>query len=361
MKYSGFYHIGLIDRDFKLLYCDSPALFKRMLVSHVKLQNKALQAKPTETIYGTFTAEAVRYLVMLEQTLDGHFLVRIMPQIPDEVLDEKLLRDDIDQIHVGNFNIYTLFFMVLNFLDQCHYEQAREYVKYGLAHSSNLSVECMDLLNRFENDKNIFYVELRRKLIRTGDIINFAVADYQKRIYFTYDIAKPYVRVDYKQLEFAIYNLSKLAMALTFNGSESYFEISSVCDEFIDLFVKIPLQQNQLLMKFRNEIRAVKHVFKKLGGYFNFYEEEGYLCGSGYFNAAFSVDCYNVPRGMRLVVAKSIQEMLNRRSSNFWPVFNYDEKSDYLRAPTTRMVEELDSELRFARIFFEGIDLLMQD
>lgn len=319
------------------------------------------EAKLTETIYDTFVMEGVRHLVTVERTLDNYFMIKVIPQIPDEVLNSHYLCEDVKHINIDNFKVHTLFQMIINFLDQCHYEAIREYARYGMGHSSNMSVSCMNLMNQFESESNVQYVELRRRLIRTGDIINFAIADSKKRIYFTYDISVPYVKLDYNQLEFSIYNLSKLAMVLTCVGSESYFEISSSCDEFIDLFIKIPLQQNQPFCEFRNEIRAVKHVFNLLGGHFDFYEEEGFLCGSGYFDAKFSSDHHVVPRGMRLVLKRSIRDMLERRKNKkFWTVFDYDEKFPVLRMPVEHMPEELDMELRYAQIFFEGVELLNQ-
>lgn len=362
MKYSDFYYIGLIDRNRNLLYCDSSPVFKRMNASHVKLQKKINKAKMTETMYGTFTMNSVHHKVIVDQTLDSFYLVRIVPQLPDEVIDNESLCENVDQIKNGSFDVYTYFRMILTFLDQFKYDEIRKYAKRGLGYSSNISADCMNLRNRFDNDRYITYVELRRRLIRTGDIINFAIADFGKRIYFTYDIETPYVYLDYKQLEFAIYNLSKLAMVLTCVGSESYIEISSACDEFIDLYAKIPLQQNQPFVKFKNEICAVKHAFKKLGGQLNLYEEEGFLCGSGYFDAKFSANHYFVPTGTRMVVRRSIRDMLTRTKTSFYPVFDYDEKNPYtFRTPETHMPEELDWELRYARIFFEGIDILTQE
>ena len=347
MKFSNFYYIGLIDRNFNLLYCDSSAVFNRMNASHIKLQKMMNKAKATETLYGMFTMDSVRHKVIVDQTIDGFYLVKIVPQLPDEVIDNKFLCENVDQVESENFDVYTHFRMILNFLDQCNYDEIRKYAQRGLGYSSNISVDCMNLRNRFDNDRYITYVELRRRLIRTGDIINFSIADFGKRIYFTYDIETPYVYLDYKQLEFAIYNLSRLAMVLTCVGSESYIEISSACDEFIDLYAKIPLQQNQPFVKFKNEIYAVKHAFKKLGGHLNLYEEEGFLCGSGYFDAEFSANHYVVPRGTRMVVRRSILDMLARTKTNFRPVFDYDEKNPYVfRAPVTHMPEELDGELR---------------
>lgn len=362
MKFSDFYYTGLIDRNFNLLYSDSYKIFNRLIASHTKFQQKLNKAKPTETVYGTFTMNSVLYKVIAEQRIDGLYLVKVMPQLPDEVMDNEALCESIDQVENGSLTVYTHLQMILNFLDQCKYDEARKYVKHGLGCAANASVDCMNLRNRFENDPYITYVELRRRLIRTGDIINFAIADFGKRIYFTYDIETPYVYLDYKQLKFAIYNLSKLAMVLTCDGSESYIEISSSCDEFIDLYAKIPLQQNQPFVKFKNEILAVKHAFKKLGGGLNLYEEEGFLCGSGYFDAKFSANHHVVPRGTRMVVERSIQDMLDRTKTKFFPVFGYDEKNPYVfRKPVTHMPEELDGELRDALIFFEGIDVLTQD
>lgn len=362
MKFSDFYYIGLIDRNFNLLYCDSPAIFKRMNASHIKLQKKMNKARATETLYGMFTMDSVRHKVIVEQTIDDFYLVKIVPQIPDEIIDNKFLFENVDQIKNESFDVYTHFQMILNFLDQCKYDEIRKYAQRGLGYSSNIAVDCINLRNRFDNDQYITYVELRRKLIRTGDIINFAITDFGKRIYFTYDIQTPYVYLDYKQLEFAIYNLSKLAMVLTCDGSESYIEISSVCDEFIDLYAKIPLQQNQPFVKFKNEFCAVKHAFKKLGGHLNLYEEEGFLRGSGYFDAEFSKNHYIVPKGTRMVLRRSIQNMLTRTKTSFYPVFDYDEKNSYtFRKHITHMPEELDWELRYAQTFFEGIDILKQD
>lgn len=362
MKFSNYYYTGLIDRNFNLLYCDSSAVFNRMNASHVKLKKLMDNAKVTETFYGMFTMDSVRHRVIVEPVLDGLFLVKIMPQLPDEVIENKELCEEIDHVENGNIDIYTHFLMIINFLDQFKYEEVRKYAKHGLKCSSNVSVDCMNLRNRFDNDQYITFVELRRRLIRTGDIINYAIEGFGKRIYFTYDIETPYVYLDYKQLEFAIYNLSKLAILLTRAGSESYIEISSVCDEFIDLYAKIPLQQNLPFVKFKNEICAVKHAFKKLGGRLNLYEEEGFLCGSGHFDAKFSANRDIVPRGMRLVVKRSIADMLARTEASFYPVFDYDEKNPYaFRKPDTKLPEELNWELQYARIFFEGIDILNED
>lgn len=362
MKFSDFYYTGLIDRNFNLRYCDSSTVFNRMNASNIKLQKLMNKAKATETFYGMFTMDSVRYKVIVEQTIDNFYLVRITPQLPDEVIDNELLRENVDQIEGESFDVYTHFRMILEFLDKFNYEEIRKYAKRGLGYSSNIFADCMNLRNRFDNDRYISYVELRRRLIRTGDIINFAIADFGKRIYFTYDIETPYVYLDYKQLEFAIYNLSKLAMVLTCVGSESYIEISSACDEFIDLYAKIPLQQNQSCVKFKNEIFAVKHAFKKLGGHLNLYEEEGFLCGSGYFDAKFSTNHYVVPKGTRMVVRRSVRDMLVRTTKSFFPVFDYDEKNPYVfRAPVTQLPEELDGELWYAKKFFEGIEILIQD
>lgn len=362
MKFSDFYYIGLIDRNFNLLYCDSSPVFNRINTSHKKLRKKMSKAKATETIYGMFTMNSVRHKVIAEQTLDSFYLVKIVPQLPDEVIDNELLCENVDQIECENFDIYTHFRMILEFLDQFNYDEIRKYAKRGLGYSANISADCMNLRNRFDNDRYLTYVELRRRLIRTGDIINCAIADFGKRIYFTYDIDTPYVYLDYKQLEFAIYNLSKLAMVFTCVGSESYIEISSACDEFIDLYAKIPLQQNQTFVKFKNEICAVKHAFRKLGGHLNLYEEEGFLCASGYFDAEFSTNHYAVPRGTRMVVKRSIRDMLARTKTSFYPVFEYDEKNGFVfKAPTAQMSEEIDAELWYAKKFFEGIEILIQD
>lgn len=362
MKFSDFYYIGMIDRNFNLLYCDSSPVFNRLNASHIKLRKKMNTAKATETLYGMFTMDSVRHKVIVEQTLDGYYLVRIVPQLPDEIADDQSLYEDLEHITAGSLVLYTHFRMILNFLDQCKYEDARNYVMNGLGHSSNVSADCINLINQFEDTRYVSYVELRRRLIRTGDIINFAITNSKKRIYFTYDIETPYVYLNYKQLEFAIYNLSKLAMVLTCVGSESYIEISSACNEFIDLYAKIPLQQNQPFSRFRNEIRAVKYVFKTLGGHLNFYEEEGFLCGSGHFDAEFSTNHYLVPKGMKLIVKRSIQEMLDRRKTGkFCPVFFYDEKKPYLHTEKEFMPEELEGELQYAKIFFDGIDVLSQN
>lgn len=362
MKFSNYYYTGLIDRNFKTLYCDASNVFHRMNASHVKLQKKMDSAKVTETFYGMFTMNSVLHQVVVEPVLDGLFLVQIMPQLPDEVIENKELREEIDHVKNGTIDLYTYFLMIINFLNQFKYDEARKYAKRGLMCSSNVYVDCMNLRNHFDNDQYITFVDLRRKLIRTGDIINYAIEGFGKRIYFTYDIETPYVCLDYKQLEFVLYNLSKLAILFTRAGSESYIEISSVRNEFIDLYAKIPLQQNLPFVKFKNEICAVKHAFGKLGGRLNLYEEEGFLCASGHFDAKFSSNRDIVPRGMRMVVKRSISDMLERTEASFYPVFDYDEKNPYaFRTPDAKLPEELNWELQYAKIFFEGIDILNED
>ncbi|MCM1334588.1 MAG: hypothetical protein NC084_00020 [Bacteroides sp.] len=201
-------------------------------------------------------------------------------------------------------------------------------------------------------------------MIQTRDIISFSIVNkngksIQKRIAFVFDVTPYCVKLDYRQFELAIYNISKLSLFLTRIGSISSIEISTLADHFVNVYSRIPLQQNEPLLQYRVELYTVKRIFKNFGGRFDFYEQEGFLVGSGYFRAEFSKNIESVAKRNRLKRNREFEELLDRNGDpkKYRPIYDNETEKMFLHAPSEHWTEEFDKRVRFAKQFFEGANL----
>lgn len=363
MRFSKFCYTALIDREFNLKYSDQPFIFKRMLKGSTKLRKKMDRAKTTETVYTEFKVEGIHYLLQVQRMLDNLLLLRASRELPKEMqIERELVHHFGKNVKFKSDNMYDVMEMIQSFLEQKDYSAAKEYIDYALKNSSNISVKCIDMLEMFENADHVSFHQLQKQLIQTRDIIGFSTSAIKKRIAFIFDISPFYAKLDYRQFELAIYNLSKLALVFTRIGSLSSIEISTLANRLINVFARIPLQQNQSFIQFRLEICAIKHIFKNFGGRFDFYEQDGFLYGSGYFETVFSENIASVPVTSRLVRREGFDALLKRREAKkYRPIYVNEESAAFLHAPAEHLQEEWDSRVRFAKQFFEGIDLEVEE
>lgn len=358
MKFSNFCYTGLVNRDFELLYCDEKFIFKRLLMGISKIRRKTNCAKTTETLFKDFKVEGVHYYVQVQRMRDDHLLLRVFRELPPELRSENDICENVNNIKMRTDRSYDTLQMILNFLEQRNYYAAKEYTIRGLSDASVTSFKCFNLVKLFEDSNNASYHQFRRDLIQTCDIIGFAIEKTKKRISFTFDVSPLYAKLDYDQFEMALYNLSKLALIFTCIGSLSFLEISTLGNRFINVFLKIPLQQNLSFVQFRLEMCAVKHIFKNFDGRFDFYEQDGFLFGSGYFETVFTDVIDRVPYKSRLVIRRDFKSLLKRQTSKkFRPIYENEESPDELHSPNDRMEEEWNEKVRNAMYFFEGVDI----
>lgn len=362
MRFSNFCYTALLDRNYELVYSDEQFLFKRLLMGFSKLRKRMNYAKMTETLYTNFKVEGVHYSVQVQRMRDNFLLLRASEELPPELQKRNRVCENVDDIKMMTDSSHDIMQMILHFLEQRDYNSAKMYTKYGLKDTSDASVKCINLVELFEDANNASYYQLRRKLIQTCDVIDFTIARTRKRISFVFDVSPLYAKLDYDQFELALYNLSKLALVFTCIGSLSFLEISTLGDRFINVFLKIPLQQNQSFVQFRLEMCAVKHIFKNFGGRFDFYEQDGFLFGSGYFETVFTDNIDRIPYRSRLVRRENFESLFRRRTSKkYRPIYENEESPDMLCTPVAHMAEELDAKVRYAMQFFEGLDIENED
>lgn len=359
MKFSKFCYTALVDRDFNLKYSDNPFIFNRLLKGITKLKKKMDSAKTSETVYKEFKVEGIRYRLQAQRMLDNFLLLRVSQELPKEMqIERELVHNLGENIRFTSDGIYDVLQMIRNFLEQNDCNSAKEYINYALKDSSNISVKCIDMLAMFEDVNNVSFHQLQKELIQTRDIIGFSTSSIKKRIAFIFDVSPLYAKLDYRQFELALYNLTKLALVFTCIGSLSSIEISTPGNRFINIFARIPLQQNQSFFQFQLEMCTIKHIFENFGGHFDFYEQNGFLYGSGFFETAFSDNAASVPITSRLVRREGFDVLLKRRAAKkYRPIYEHEEAATFLNAPAEHLQEEWDSRVRFARQFFEGIDL----
>ncbi len=355
MRFSDFCYTGLLDRSFNILYCDHPYLFQRLKKGSVKIRRLLDSSRMTDTVYYSFRAEGRRYSVHLEQMNDRFLVCRISEEVPETyVKDENLFRD-IDGIRHGALTALSMAQMIRSFDGRKKRVGADGSLQIQLGGLSDVFADCMNILQLFEHGADASFTQLRKRLLHTCDVISFAVGPLMKRISFLLDIAPACVKIDYAKLELVLYNLTKLGILCSCEGSLSFLEIAARGEEMLDVVFRAPLQQNIFLDHYRIEMRAVKHIFRLLGGHFDFYERDGFFCGSGYAGAVFFDDLSRIPKENRLVLCGDFVRLAERRKSGAYErLYRYADGRCLFR-PEAELEEVRNAEIRFAEVFFGGI------
>ncbi len=354
MKFSDFCYFGILDNDFNVLSSDKNIFFQKLKDGGVNIKKRLRESKDTDRVTYGFKSKGVHYLVTLERAIDNYLLCSIREEIPPEYADDESLFRDIDDIEDGSLSVLSMALTVKNYLNQPGMLDIDDPLLNKRNENTSVYSDYINVLNLFCSKTAASYIQLRKYLIHSADVLNFSAKPLMKWFNFTINISPPYVKIDYNKLLLALQNLAKLSLFCTCQGASSYIGVSSYEGNRMKVTLRAPLQQNVFLDRYRVEIRSVKHSFKLLGGRFDFFEQDGCFCGSGCFPAASTWDVNALDPDKTINFVTNFRDILKAREKGEYKNLFCHYKKGFLYSDVTEF-REVEMREVFETMRFFGI------
>ncbi len=363
-KFSDYCYTCLFDKNFKVLWSDSSVMFRHLSMGSKRLLRILRKNKFAEYTH-IFVSADVYYKAKILRLSNGTYICRAFPEIPDSELQMENLFEYIDNVKFSSLNIHSFSKMLE------HYVQSSEYVyddfhnhcRIQQLESASIFADCYNILNAFEENTACDFIPINKYVLRTWDVLQFIARRLRHAFSFNIDVALPYVKIDYSKFELALYNLVKIILIYSSEHYAPIITIESVNSERLELSVNFPVYSNYELRNCDLEIRAIKHIFRKLNGEFKLYEDDkGFLNAKGYIITEFSADKNDVLAykdikyvGTPEVIAerKKPREKYKRIYAN-----DYNTTSLKFASEELELSDITEEEMRFAEMFFSKAFLL---
>lgn len=356
-RFSNFSYVGLLDSDFKVVWSQENVLFRRLSSGSKRLLAE-LQKNKNMTYNHIFVSDDKYYRAVINWTNNNYYVCAISPEITDDELGKEKLLEYVDGIRNSALDMYSYERMLEYYaeatkheLDRFHFECRKQKSMFGFFYS-----ECFNIRSLFEDKLNFEFIPFHKYFLRTWDILQVATSKLRHSFSFNFDVTFPCVKMDYSKFELALYNLIKLVLIYPPEHYAPVITVEAIDTKHISVSTSFPLFANLELRNCELEIRAIKHLFKLMNGYFKIYvDSQGILVAEGQMEVEFSVDENDIPvdRNLKYIGTPEIIEERSIKSDLYKRLYINDAHHRHLKfASEKRELDDItDDEIRFAELF----------
>lgn len=360
-RFSNFSYFGLLDSNFKVIWADEKLLFRRLSNGSKRLLVE-LQNNQNVTYNHIFVSDDKYYRARINWTNNNNYVCAISPEITEDELDKEKLLEYVDGISNSALDMYSYERMLEYYaeatkheLDRFHFECRKQRSLFGSIYS-----DCFNIRSVFESDLNFEFIPFHKYFLRTWDILQVATSKLRHSFSFNFDVTFPCIKIDYSKFELALYNLIKLVLIYPPEHCTPVITIEAIDTKHISVSTSFPLFANLELRKCELEIRAIKHLFRLMNGYFKIYvDAQGMLVAEGQIGVEFSVDENDIPvdRNLKYIGTPEVIEERSIKRDLYKRLYINDAHHRHLKfASEERELDDInDDEIRFAELLLSKV------
>lgn len=361
-KFSEFSYTAVYDMDLNIIWSDNKLLFSQMSAGGKKLLKIIKNSNPLISVYHTFKFRGIYYRAKLDRLPNDTLMCRAAEELPSDLPDENDLMRYFDGINHSGLNIHSMVKMIEHYVRNTQYvsDEFHEYLTIQKLESESIISDCHNVIHAFDNKYNAEFLPLMKYIERSVDIVRYVTRNSGKNFKIKTDLIFPYVKIDYSKFELALFNLIKIVLIYYKGNIEPCISIKTPNFNEIEIKTEFQLNSGYELSNCGLEIKAIKHIFRKMGGSFQLYIDEDTVYAQGSFNAEFSQDDSSVPQGRDLIYVGSEDIDERREKANRYIRIYENEKKDdgmYLASGIEEFTDRADPDISFAEIFFSKIIL----
>ncbi len=359
--FSDYNKVAVFDENFNIVWCDDDRLFRRIAVSHERLENKFITTNVGETVVHFFLYHGRYHRAFINRLPNGGFICKIAKEITDEELKNDELFEYLDEVCHNSLNIFSMADMLEDYANNTRYNCDSFHENVSIQKKTSLSIYnyCQNIIRAFDNKENCYNIPLQKYLIRTLDIIQFATRRFSRRITLFADPVFPVTNINYSKFELALYNIIKLALIYSTGNDDITVYIRRSSANNIEVETNFRLNTDYRLMNCKLEMHVIKHIFRKLNGHFEFTEENKTLYARGTFTSGYSLNEGDISPGMDIEFIGN-SELFEKKESNERYIMIYSRipaKNNMLASEVAELTDVDDKEIRFAEMFFGDIEV----
>lgn len=366
IKYSNFSLLGIYDRNFKIFYADNPRLFRRLAAGNKKLI-KQLRLRSNESgIIHEFQSEGLNYCAFIKPLENKTYICKIAEQLFDDEITNEELYKYIDNIKRSSLNVQSLARMVEDYAKRTDYDYDEFHACFKRLKLENASFysDCHVLLSIFDNDNNAEFIPFLSYFLRTWDAVQYATRKIEKPFHIYLDPIFPCIKIDYSKFELAFYNIVKLVLIYAIGNIPPSIIIKTSGLENVEVSCEFPFRKDYAVDNCDLEIRAIKHIFRKMGGHFEIYEDDGKLCLFGEFKVQISCTTDDIAIGRDvefIATAEDLRKKLN--SDRYIHIYENIKENDkrYFASNIRELSVDYDEKFLIAEMFFSKVLLIDMD
>lgn len=354
--FSDYCYSGVMDSDFKVLWSDNCFIFRRLSIGSKKLVKYLKNNNLTEPLYHNFRAEGVWYRACIEQLSNNTYMCRISRQISDEELQLSEITKYTESCRDQTYNIYHMLKSIEEYVketgyvsDKFHEEFKQQQLEVGCIYS-----DCYNVLNAFNDQSNSEFIPIAKYIIRSWDVAYFVTRKMKKAFNIGIDIVFPYAKIDYSKFELALFNIIKIVLIYTARDLAPLISIKTVDKHTIEVSADFPHCDDYKIENCSLEIRAIKYIFKQMGGSFELHEYDGRFKLLGSLKTDFSLDENDIADGRDLVCIVDAELVRRKRESDHYiRIYENVSKKKLSFASEVKEFSDIgNSDVDFAEIFF---------
>lgn len=354
--FSDYCYSGILDSDFKILWSDNRIIFKRLSAGSKKLVKYLKNNNITEPLYHNFRADGIWYQACIELLSNMTYMCRISRQISDDELRLSEMNEYTEGFRDKTYNMYHMLKSIEEYSnetgyasDKFHEEFKRQKFEVGSIYS-----DCYNVLNAFNNQNNSEFIPITKYIIRSWDVAFFVTRKLKHSFQIGIDIALPYAKIDYSKFELAFFNIIKLVLIYGARDLAPKISITSVGKHSIEVSADFPHCDDYRIENCSLEIRAIKYIFKQMGGGFEIQEYDGRFRLLGRIKTDFSVVDDDVAEERKLICIVDADLIRRKRESDHYiRIYENGGKKKLHFASEVKELSDVDnSDVDFAEIFF---------
>ncbi len=359
--FSDYKKVAVFDKDFNIKWCNDDKLFHRIVVAHDRIQNKLIASNGGKTIVHFFLYQGRYHRAELSRLNDYGYICQVAKEITDEELKYDELFEYLDEMCHSSLNVISMTDMIEDYVGNTKYilDNFHENCIIQKKWALNIHNYCQNIMKAFNDDSDCDNIPMQRYLERTLDIVQFAIRRLSKRITLYSDLVFPVTNIDYSKFELALYNIIKIALIYSAGNDDILIYIRRASMKNIEVETSFKLNTEFPLMKCKLEMHAIKHIFRKLNGHFEFYEENNVFYAKGTFCAGFSFNEADITPGRDIKFIGNA-ELVERKETNEKYLKIYSRipaKKNMLASEVTELADVDDKEIRFAEMFFGDVEI----
>lgn len=359
--FSDYYKSALFDSKFNILWCDDQRLFHRISVAHDRITNKLITANSGETVVHFFLYHGRYHRAFIDAIPGVGYMCRISKEITDEELKYDELFEYLDEVCHSSLNVISTADMLDDYVRNTKYniDVFHEECVFQQRTAMNIYNYCQNIVRAFNNNTNSDKLPLQKYLNRTLDIVQYATRRLSKKVTLFTDFVFPVSQIDYSKFELALYNIIKIALIYSVGDDDILIYLRRSSTDSIELEMSYGVNTGFGFKKCKLEMHAVKHIFRKLNGHFEFFEENNILHARGSFKSGFSFneDDITPGRDIRFICNP---ELLEKKENNERYIKIYSKipaKKHLLASEVAELADVDDKEIWFAEMFFGDIEV----
>jgi len=362
-EYFGCSYSGTLDKNFKVIWSQNRVLFKHLSMGSKLLLKRFAKLKPFKSYRHVFKSEGTEYCAKIVPSIDGGYTCDIYEKINEQEFKRSELADELGEMKKASLFQLSLSQLIMDYIKNPEHdaEGLKELLISQEKYIASIYCSCHNIIKVFETKDNSTCIPLQSYILKSWDVIQTVTRKLKDGVALNIDISPAYVTIDYSKFELAFFNLVKIMLLHSLHEKEVVISIKSTAIGKIMVYAEFTQNINTDVNEHSFEMKAVKYLFKKLNGDFNFYSNGHRMIAKGFINAEATCNINSVTEGRYIEAIDDPEIILKKRTSNR-SIKLYDTvkiKSDLnFASPVSELTNvETDESVLFAQLIFKEIIL----